>query len=357
MTRLYRPRLLRFNERGICAITGHAFDVLQGLPNDCVQCTVTSPPYWGLRHYDTPPQLWGGNSECKHNFVKELKGFCSKCFGWWGELGCEPTPQDYVRNLCMVMNEVYRVTKPDGVLFLNLGDTYANTGGRTKQGKNSKRLGRKNVVEQNRPKGIVPFGIPVKNLIGIPWMVAFELRERGWIVRSECVWHKRNAMPEATSDRPNRDHEHVFMLTKNPRYYFNMDAVRVPVAPATISRDQYTRITKGKDGPYAVAHDHETPSNPNGRNLRTVWDIPTQVLKESHFAVFPKKIPKMCISAGSRPGDIVLDPFGGAGTTAIVASLLGRRCISIELNPDYMGIQNRRHAGIQRGLFHNYEME
>jgi len=353
-----RRRLVRFDERGICNITGHCIDVLRGLPESCVQVAVTSPPYWGLRSYGTEPQIWGGSPTCRHEWGEEIirygpaqtpgktsarKGrtnllaqrqrgvsrgrFCKfkdTCSAWLGELGCEPTAYIYMHNIRRVMTEVYRVLKPDGLLFLNLGDSYHE-----------------------------------KELVGIPWMTAILMfGEDNWTLRSECIWYKRNAMPENTPNRPNRDHEHVFMFSKyKSKYYFDMDAVRVPVAATTLERDKYTRITKGKDGQYAVAHNHETPSNPNGRNLRTVWDIPTISCSDAHFAVFPPSLPERCIKMASRPGDIVLDPFGGSGTTAMVAAKLGRRCISIELNPEYMKIQHRRQSRIQKGFFGNYEVE
>lgn len=384
-----RKRLIQFNEKGIAWFTGHCLEVMRKLPADCVQMAVTSPPYFGLRAYGTSPQIWGGKADCKHQWEKGRRiavgnapskkttltggrgvksqtqptetftGFtCQKCNAWQGELGAEPTPQLYVAHLTEIFTELRRVLKPDGVLFLNLGDTYASSNGGSKRGKSSQFNTRKKILKgqsscENQTRNV---GLPIKNLIGIPWRVAFALQESGWILRSECIWEKRNAMPESATDRPNRNHEHVFMLVKQPKYYFNMDAVRVQSAPATLERDKYTRITQGKDGQYAVAHNHETPSNAGGRNLRTVWDIPTRPYRGSHFAVFPPALPSLCIRAASKPGDIVLDPFGGSGCTAYVAAKLNRRCISIELNPQGERLAKQRAGTVLNGFFGNYDI-
>jgi DNA modification methylase len=261
------------------------------LADRSVHCVVTSPPYWGLRDYGTA--RWeGGRSDCDHlgkpvrtqagfnsrYFGKEFKSdkqgtetepmghACSKCGAHRidSQIGLEPTPDEFVRIMVDVFREVRRVLRDHGTVWLNLGDSFSD-----------------------------------KQLQGIPWRVAFALQADGWYLRSDIIWAKPNPMPESVTDRPTKSHEYVFLLSKSERYYFDGDAMRAPVQDSTLNRDKYTRISKGKDGPYAVQHDHETPSNPGGRNLRSVWTVPTESYRGAHFATFPRKLVEPCVKAGT----------------------------------------------------------
>ncbi len=266
--------------------TGDSLAVLQTLPAASVQCCVTSPPYWGLRDY-----------------------------GHVGQIGLEETPEQYVARLVAVFAEVRRVLADDGVLWLNLGDSYGSG----------------------------------KQLIGIPWRVAFALQADGWYLRSDTIWHKPNPMPESVRDRPTKAHEYVFMLSKSARYYWDQDAVREP-ATCTARPATSRQKTGGKHGEAlraagARGHKggnlgHNKPEN--GRNIRSVWTIPTQPYSGAHFAVMPPALADRCIKSGSRVGDTVLDPFSGAGTTGLVARRLRRQYVGIELNPEFADMARRR---------------
>lgn len=271
--------------------TGGALAVLRAMPDASVQCCVTSPPYFGPRDYGTE-----------------------------GQIGLERTPAEYVVRLVEVFREVRRVLRDDGTCWLNLGDSYVSSGGHTKQGGSSQRKVRSNVDAQNHDTGRHGFGLPIKNLIGAPWRAAFGLQDDGWILRSEIIWEKPNVMPESVTDRPTRAHESLFLFTKKDRYFYDLDSVREP------------HRAGAKDG------------HPLGRNARSVWSINTQPYKGAHFAVFPEELPRRCILAGSRPGDTVLDPFAGSGTTGAVCKQLGRSFIGIELNADYKALAEKRIA-------------
>jgi DNA modification methylase len=252
---------------------GDCVEVMRGLPEGSVHCAITSPPYFGLRDY-----------------------------GVAGQIGLERTPDEFVAKMVEVFREVRRVLRDDGTLWLNLGDSFA--GGK---------MGRSDYETLPRPKGghregsdpgygrqrPVPPGLAPKQLLGMPWRVALALQADGWYLRSDIIWHKPNPMPESVTDRPTKSHEYLFLLAKSDRYYFDAEAVREPVRASTLERDKYTRVTKGKDGPYAVVHDHETPSNPAGRNVRTVWTVATQPYKGAHFATFPCKLVEPCVKAGT----------------------------------------------------------
>lgn len=312
-------------------LCGDVVEQLRTLPVQSVQCVVTSPPYYGLRDY-----------------------------GIDGQIGLEDTPEEYVQKIVGVFREVRRVMRDDGVLFLNLGDSYwanrAENGEMGGLGKTAK-AGRE---QQGRAGcGKHPI-IKPKDLIGIPWMVAFALRADGWYLRSDIIWSKPNPMPESVTDRPTKAHEYVFLLTKKAHYYYDADAIREPLAECTIQRYEYGwngnksgnhtpsekegtitgntfKQAKGTGKPLKeILQDH------GGRNRRTVWEIATQPTPEAHFATFPEALVEPCIKAGSKPGDTVLDPFGGSGTTAKVARELKRDCILIEINPAYISIAKER---------------
>lgn len=327
---------------------GNSLDILKTFPDLSINCCVTSPPYWGLRNYQTTGQIWGGDKNCSHewsepincptkigtqcstetikninlvNNMNKPKGtmFCNKCNAWLGELGLEPSPNKYVEHLIKIFNEVKRVLKDDGTLWLNIGDTYSK-----------------------KEMGL----LKSKDLIGIPWMVAFALRDIGWYLRSDIIWERPNAMPSSVKDRPTTSHEYIFLLSKSKKYYYDIDAIREPLSEVTKKRDKYTRKTiNGKTATkteYSVDHLHNSKSNSKGRNKRTVWSINTKPFKGGHFACFPPDLIKPCIFAGCPERGIVLDPFMGAGTTGLVCKELNRNYIGIELNSEYIKIAEER---------------
>jgi DNA modification methylase len=317
---------------------GDCRTVLVQLPADSVDCVVTSPPYWGLRDY--------GND---------------------GQLGLERTPEEYVANLVQVFREVRRVLKPSGTCWLNLGDSYAaNWRGGGPETASDKQLSNRGTVDfMGRPPTI---GLKPKDLVGIPWRVAFALQADGWYLRSDIIWSKPNPMPESVTDRPTKAHEYLFLLTKSARYYFDADAVREEYSPATESfnrmkakwTDDRTASTLGSHEGRMLGRATEphgglynnggAKMNPAGRNIRSVWTIATRPYPGAHFAVFPPELPERCIKAGSPANGVVLDPFGGSGTVGMVANRLSRRAILIDLNPGYLQQQMKRNAQVPLGM-------
>ncbi|MBA3469269.1 MAG: site-specific DNA-methyltransferase [Herpetosiphonaceae bacterium] len=254
-------------------VTGAALEVLQNIPAGLAQVVVTSPPYWSLRDYDIP-----------------------------GQIGLEDDPDAYIESLVKVFAEVQRVLADDGTLWLNIGDSYTS-GGRTWRAPDKKNPAR---AMATRPP--TPPGLKSKDLVGIPWKLAFALQKAGWYLRSDIVWRKPNTTPESVKDRPTRSHEYLFLLTKSERYFYDHRAVR----------------------------------EANDRQVRSVWDINTEGLRDVHFATFPTKLVEPCILLGSQRGDVVLDPFFGSGTVGVVAIETGRAFLGIELNPTYVEIAKRR---------------
>jgi DNA modification methylase len=334
------------------------------MADNSVQCVVTSPPYWGLRDYGTAK--WdGGDPECDHkendrrnnrphgisdtfhggddsNQIHPYKNICGKCGAVRSDsqLGLEPTPEEYVANMVAVFREVWRVLRDDGTCWLNLGDSYASQGGpEPTQSINPDRVGGSDTLSGGKSR-IVSSGLKPKDLIGIPWRVAFALQADGWWLRSDIIWHKPNPMPESVTDRPTKAHEYLFLLTKSARYYFDQDAVR---EAATTQEDRPSGIVRdrvyGYDSKQAALGRFrggaETPE-PTSRNIRTVWTIATQPTPYAHFATFPEKLVEPCIKAGSKQGDIVFDPFMGSGTVERVAIRLRRHAIGTELNYKYI---------------------
>lgn len=303
-------------------ITGDALEELRKLPACCCSTCVTSPPYFGLRNYDAP-----------------------------GQIGLEETPDEYAEKIVEVLREVRRVLKDDGTLWLNIGDSYATRSGpqpptntRNKCGHTAKR---------------VPTGYKYKDLIGIPWLLAFALRADGWYLRADIIWQKPNAMPESCTDRPTRAHEYVFLLSKSGRYYYDAEAVKEPAVGFPGSQNPNARRrgnTKTFRGGNAYTHDQAkensadikrqshglVPNESGKRNRRSVWTIATRPYKGAHFATFPEELARPCILAGSRPGDTVLDPFMGSGTTGAVAVQEGRDFIGIDINPEYTKMSEQR---------------
>ncbi|WP_423179738.1 DNA-methyltransferase [Stenotrophomonas sp. CASM110] len=299
-----------------------------------VQTCVTSPPYYGLRDY-----------------------------GVAGQIGLEDTPPEYVARLVAVFREVRRLLRDDGTLWLNLGDSYAtdskwggSTGGKAAAALHGLGGGGRNKTAT---------GLPDKNLIGIPWRVAFALQEDGWFLRQDIIWAKPNPMPESVTDRCTKAHEYLFLLSKSPRYFFDMEAIKEPAAGVNNYPPQ------GGPVPGAPAQSRLRPAVPRGgfdgktnalpgreafratsekRHKRSVWNVATTPFKEAHFATFPEQLIEPCILAGSPAGGLVLDPFIGAGTTAVVAERLGRQWLGCELNPEYAAIAQTRIQQQQPGL-------
>jgi DNA modification methylase len=310
---------------------GDCLESLRAMPEVKVQTCITSPPYWGLRDY-----------------------------GVHGQLGLESTPEEYVARLVAVFREVKRVLREDGTLWVNLGDTYAQAGGPGWQGKNGGRATRQFTLHRDSvPMREItrhpPEGLKPKDLVGIPWRVAFALQADGWYLRSDIIWHKPNPMPESVTDRPTKAHEYIFLLSKSERYYYDAEAVKEPCesSPSDIRKmEQSLPRIGGKHkmliDPYSKASASTNigqlrgVGDPSGRNRRSVWTIATTPYKGAHFATYPRALVEPCILAGSREGDIILDPFGGSGTTAAVALSLGRRAVLCELNPEYAGLIHDR---------------
>ena len=297
---------------------GDALERLREMPDESVQCCVTSPPYWGLRDY-----------------------------GVDGQLGLEATPEEFVDAMVEVFSEVRRVLRGDGTLWLNIGDSYAGGGCGARDPQRWPKQSRNDHMPRHAKRG---HGVKAKDLIGVPWMLAFGLREDGWYLRAENIWHKLTPMPESVTDRTTRAHEQVFLLAKAVRYFYDADAVRTPlaekVAPlAHKHRDAALELFEqdnwARDVPNREAKRGED-GEPLGANLRSVWPLASKAYPEAHFATFPPDLVEPCILAGTPGGALVLDPFAGAGTTGLVATRLARSFIGIELNPEYVELGRNR---------------
>lgn len=260
-----------------CVICADALSALSVIPDNTFRCCVTSPPYWGLRDYGIAHQI-----------------------------GAEPKLEDYVASLRLVFREVRRTLTEDGTLWLNIGDSYTS-GGRTWRDADKKNKGRAMDYRAPTPDGLKP-----KDLIGVPWRLAFALQDDGWYLRSDIIWNKPNCQPESVKDRPTRAHEYLFLFSKNERYFYDHEAIKEPSSVG------------------------------DRKNRRSVWSVNTEAFSGAHFATFPTKLIEPCILAGSAPGDTVLDPFFGAGTVGVVASRLHRRFFGVELNEEYASLARRR---------------
>lgn len=265
-------------------LVGDSFKILPSLQSESIQCCVTSPPYWGLRDYDHSSQI-----------------------------GSEPSPIDYVSNLVHLFREVKRTLRGDGTLWLNIGDGYARNGGVGKHGPNAIVGNTKKLIQKRNCKVPDCWGLKDRDLLGMPWRVAFALQEDGWILRSKITWIKKNPMPESVKNRPTTATEEIFLFAKSSTYYYNPDGFR----------------------------------EESGANLRNYWVLNQEAGKHGHPAAFPKELARRCILLGSKEGDIILDPFGGSGTTGIVANELHRKAIIIELNPSYAKNALSRASSIQ----------
>jgi len=268
-------------------LIGDAKEKLKELETESIQSVITSPPYWGLRDY--------GNDE---------------------QIGQEETPDKYIDNMVEVFNNVLRVLKKDGTLWLNIGDSYSSI-------RNEK------------------IGVKKKDLVGIPWMLAFALRKNGWYLRQDIIWAKPNPMPESVRDRCTKSHEYIFMLTKSEKYYYDHNAIREPRTSVGSNHQFGGKKYNDPDNPIygSIQSVYESDGK---RNKRDVWNITTQPFKDAHFAVMPEALVEPCILAGSRVDDLILDPFAGSGTVGVVAKKHNRKFIGIELNPDYAKIANDR---------------
>lgn len=292
-------------------IIGDVTEQLKKLDKGSVQTCITSPPYWGLRDY--------GND---------------------GQLGLESTPDEYVANMVAVFAEVWRVLADDGTLWLNLGDSY-NQNAANRTGQNGYNDGRTNRNKRFSTGGV--FGLKPKDLIGIPWRVAFALQSAGWYLRQDIIWHKPNPMPESVTDRCTKAHEYLFLLTKSARYYFDNGAIKEPSANLGTTNIRFGSNKYGdSDDPKHATKSGNTYVDSGTRNKRTVWTINTKPFKGAHFAVMPEALVEPCILAGSKPDDLVLDPFAGSGTVGVVALRHGRNFVGTELNPDYAEIARQR---------------
>ncbi|SEO77047.1 DNA modification methylase [Luteibacter sp. UNC138MFCol5.1] len=352
----------------VSIITGDCRDVLRTLPEASAHTCVTSPPYFGLRDY-----------------------------GVDGQIGLEPSPEEFVAELVAVFREVRRVLRDDGTLWLNLGDSYAGSWGAQSRGNTageaSSKLEGSSMLEARRisayPLGTSGTGslkrtpgLKPKDLIGIPWRVALALQADGWYLRQDIIWHKPNPMPESVRDRCTKAHEYLFLLSKSERYYFDQAAISEELEPSSVARlaqnvdaqigservpgktngtmravggsrrNSFARETKASAGDHGQKPQHRLDRDDvdytGRRNRRSVWTVATQPFKEAHFATFPPDLIEPCILAGTPAGGVVLDPFGGAGTTGVAAERLGRDSLLIELNPEYAAIAHRR--TMQRGL-------
>jgi DNA modification methylase len=306
----------------VSVLRGDCRDVLKAMPPESVHCCVTSPPYWGLRDY-----------------------------GVAGQIGLEETPDAYVAELVGLFREVRRVLRKDGTLWLNLGDSYAGSWGARGRGNgtNAARpdLESKHGTDAPNRFGFAPLGIKPKDLVGIPWMVAFVLRADGWYLRQDIIWSKPNPMPESVTDRCTKAHEYIFLMSKGPRYYYDPEAIK---EASEYPDDNRKARASEKDYTDRVVKDRIAAMNPKNatnyltRNRRSVWTVATQPYSGAHFATFPPALIEPCILAGCPKDGTVLDPFGGAGTTGLVADRLQRNAVMIELNPEYATMAERRIA-------------
>jgi len=326
------------------------------------QTCVTSPPYFGLRDYGTAK--WeGGDVNCEHSISMPTKWndpkrgtnvlrpetghrggsfkYCHKCGATRidEQIGLEETPEEYIAAMVEVFRCVRDVLEDDGTLWLNIGDSYCNSNGFARASPEYQREGRNNMPANDRKLDkLHETGLKTKDLIGIPWMLAFALRADGWYLRQDIIWHKPNPMPESVQDRCTKAHEYIFRVSKKQKYYYDVEAVKEPV-------ENMGKPRKFRDGDASA-----TLRNDEGRmyipkedrNKRSVWTVNTKPYASAHFAVFPTELIEPCILAGAPIGGIVLDPFMGSGTTAQVAQDLGRQYLGCELNPEYKPLQDKR---------------
>lgn len=408
----------------VLLLNGDVISCLRRIKEKSVRVAVTSPPYYGLRNYGIPPSAWGGSEDCNHEWVERKyyvvgggvassskEAFsvagsdnaerikkarwcsdcvCTKCGAWLGNLGLEPTPEMFIEHLVMIFREVWRVLADDGTLWLNLGDSYWGGKGKSGQAWSTEHLDRDTLQKkqhqisghgETRPTDGKHPVIKPKDLIGIPWMVAFALRADGWYLRQDIVWHKPNPMPESVKDRCTKAHEYIFLMSKSKKYYYDQDAIKEPLAASSVQRlAQDIENQKGSDRvpgktngamkavrPHGIVRNRKLgydskenvlrgskninaegleesmlPEPEHNRNKRSVWTVTTKPYKGAHFATFPPDLIEPCILAGSAVGDTVLDPFNGSGTTAQVSVKHKRNYIGCEISSDYIELSKKR---------------
>jgi DNA modification methylase len=305
--------MLPMDKKPYCLITDDALNALRNMPNESVHCCVTSPPYWQLRDY-----------------------------GMTGQIGLEKTLDAYIQAVTAVFREVKRVLRADGTLWLNLGDTYATNSPRVRD---NEFLGDHPHHKSQADSSYMLGTLKDKDLVGVPWRVAFALQSDGWYLRSDIIWHKPNPLPESIKDRPTKAHEYVFLLSKSPRYYYDVDAIREPHLDASLrKRHAPWKGKQWRGTPHGDMQNLKPAQlcHPLGKNKRDVWTIPVYGFKGAHFSTFPERLVEPCVLAGSPKDGVVLDPFAGSGTTLIVAVRLGRRAIGIELKKEYAELARER---------------
>jgi len=377
---------------------GNALDVLREMPSRSVDCCVTSPPYWSLREYPVNPLIWGGKKDCRHKWVKHLrpaangkingvangwkKGantatrtallsqFCEKCRAWRGQLGLEPTPEMYRSHLVQIFRQVRRILKPGCTLWLNLGDTWYSRAG------SGKRLGGthpehsithyRKLLEDSSTYPVIPpnrmpiaNGLKPKDLVGVPWLVAFALRESGWWLRFEIIWSKPNGVAKVAADRPAGIHETIFLLANGRHYFYDELANLEPNSPVERQRRQREK-NQAQAKVYKTKRDHGQFFPPGAtsfhtrldkrielsvsgvRRRRSIWEIAVTPWKGEHSSVFPIKLADICIQCGAPEGGTVLDPFCGTGTVGVAALRKGRNFIGIDLDPHSAAVARER---------------
>ena len=364
-------------------LNGNALSELKNLPDNSVDCIMTSPPYWGLRDYGTEHIIWGDQKECSHIWSKHLKkpnggknhpdrpaavgannsmssmdvrgkgtysNFCHKCGAWKGSLGLEPTFEQYIDNLIEIFAECKRVLKPSGTMWVNLGDTYGGSG---------KGVGSVSKESWKFKKAPKVLGDTPKSLCNIPSRFALAMTDKlNMVLRNEIVWYKPNAMPSSAKDRFTVDFEKVYFFSKSTKYYFKQQFEKFIINSDVEYRKKLrqnkkynTKVPYKKNTPYCGksllrsrrgGDANPDYKNPEGRNMRTVWKISTRSFKGAHFATFPPDLVERCLKSGCPDGGVVLDPFFGAGTTGVVAKKLGMHFIGIELNKEYAEMAEKR---------------
>ena len=371
-------------------LQGNSLEVLKTLEPESINCCITSPPYWGLRDYGTGK--WeGGDASCSHkrdSKQSELtqtghrnlegavgdgiyKDICKRCGAIRkdDQIGLELTPKEYVKKMVALFAEVKRVLRKDGTLWLNLGDSYSSGNRKTTTPQTIRGNNNEKAKEATNARPPVVEGIKQKDLIGIPWRVAFALQEDGWYLRQDIIWHKPNPMPESVTDRCTKAHEYIFLMSKNTNYYFDSEAIKERSVWDIDGEGTIKRVERQREGlksnptemrngiriKYPNGKHKEFQQSPKTiygkRNKRSVWSVCVKPYFEAHFATFPKELIEPCVLAGCPQGGTILDPFGGSGTTAEVAVENGRNAILIELNQEYVQIAHNRMKNTQPKLF------
>jgi len=364
-------------------IQGNCLEKLKEIPVNSIDCVISSPPYFGLRDYGTEPQIIGGNKDCKHEwntFIKHGNSWgipnknidgafqtkktnhsfvknqeqkrCTKCNAWVGQMGLEPTYKEYINNTLKVFETFRPKLKEYATIWWNVGDSYHNF----RPTNNKQRLykhpaypqqsisgNRQDLPTESLKRNQRYDDIKEKDLMMIPNRVAIALQENGWYIRSEIIWHKPNPMPESIKDRPTSCHEKIWLKTKNKKYYYDYESIKEP-AKDWGKRDRKigSAFVDGTPGRSKQSGGKDCNFATKGRNKRNVWTITTKPCREAHFATFPMDLIEPCVLAGCKEGGTILDPFGGAGTTGLVAHKHNRNAILIELNPKYIDIAKKR---------------